>query len=184
MLAEFDLWRPQTLSEALALLADKAPQVKPLAGGTSVLVELRAGAHAPQGLVDLSKVRELRGLQKRDGDLVIGGGTTLAAGQLTLVYPDGAKIEQPVAGDGKVSFANLPRGQYQLQLTPSAFSPPTPVALSKVQDATLRIVTYQDIGLAVGVVVVVLVVLAVIGRWAIITARLRRRRRAAIPASS
>jgi hypothetical protein len=123
----------------------------------------------------------LYGMTVQTRDAVFG---TPVAGQLTLVYPDGAKIEQPVAGDGKVSFANLPRGQYQLQLTPSAFSPPTPVALSKVQDATLRIVTYQDIGLAVGVVIIVIIVLAVIGRWAIITARLRRRRSVPIPASS
>ena len=123
----------------------------------------------------------LYGMTVQTRDAVFG---TPVAGQLTLMYPDGAKIEQPVAGDGKVSFDNLPRGQYQLQLTPSAFSPPSPVALSKVQDATLRIVTYQDIALAVGLVVVVLIVLAVIGRWAIITARIRRRRRAAMRASS
>jgi hypothetical protein len=120
----------------------------------------------------------LYGMTVQTRDAVFG---TPVAGQLTLMYPDGAKIQQPVAGDGKVSFANLPRGQYQLQLTPSAFSPPSPVALSKVQDATLRIVTYQDIALAVGLMVVVIIVLAVIGRWAIITARLRRRRRANAP---
>jgi hypothetical protein len=125
----------------------------------------------------------LYGMTVQTRDAVFG---TPVAGQLTLVYPDGAKIQQPVAGDGKVSFANLPRGQYQLQLSPSAFSPPSPVALSKVQDATLRIVTYQDIGLAVGLAIAVIIVLAVIGRWAIITARIRRRRRAStpIPASS
>ena len=123
----------------------------------------------------------LYGMTVQTRDAVFG---TPVAGQLTLMYPDGAKIQQPVAEDGKVSFANLPRGQYQLQLTPSAFSPPSPVALSKVQDATLRIVTYQDIALAVGLMVVVLIVLAVIGRWAIITARIRRRRRAAMRASS
>jgi CO/xanthine dehydrogenase FAD-binding subunit len=80
MLAEFDLWRPQTLPEALALLADKAPAVKPLAGGTNVLVELRDAPYRPEGapaLLDLGKVRELRGLQQQDGQIVIGGGTTL-----------------------------------------------------------------------------------------------------------
>jgi hypothetical protein len=123
----------------------------------------------------------LYGMTVQTRDAVFG---TPVAGQLTLVYPDGAKIQQPVADDGKVSFANLPRGQYQLQLSPSAFSPPSPVALSKVQDATLRIVTYQDIGLAVGLAITVFVVLAVIGRWAIITARIRRRRGAPIAASS
>jgi len=77
MLAEFDLWRPQTLPEALALLADKAPDAKPLAGGTNVLVELREAAHVPKALVDLTKVGELRGVQQQDGHVVIGGGTTL-----------------------------------------------------------------------------------------------------------
>lgn len=120
----------------------------------------------------------LYGMTVQTRDAVFG---TPVAGQLTLVYPDGAKIQQPVAGDGKVSFANLPRGQYQLQLSPSGFSPPTPVALSKVQDATLRIVTYQDIALGVGLMVGVIILLAVIGRWAIITARIRRRRRASTP---
>jgi hypothetical protein len=116
----------------------------------------------------------LYGMTVQTRDAVFG---TPVGGQLTLMYPDGAKVQQPVDGDGKISFANLPRGQYQLQLTPSAFSPPSPVALSKVQDATLRIVTYQDIGLAVGLAVVVLVVLAIIGRWALIKAQIRRRRR-------
>jgi hypothetical protein len=120
----------------------------------------------------------LYGMTVQTRDAVFG---TPVAGQLTLTYPDGAKIQLPVAGDGKVSFANLPRGQYQLQLSPSAFSPPSPVALSKVQDTALRIVTYQDIALAVGLIVVVIGVLAVIGRWAIITARLRRRRRISTP---
>jgi CO/xanthine dehydrogenase FAD-binding subunit len=78
MLAEFDLWRPQTLPEALALLADQAPEAKPLAGGTNILVDLRDGAgHGPKALVDLGKVKELRGLHKEDGHMVIGGGTTL-----------------------------------------------------------------------------------------------------------
>jgi CO/xanthine dehydrogenase FAD-binding subunit len=104
MLAEFDLWRPQTLPEALALLADKAPEAKPLAGGTNVLVELRDGAHradgahAPQALVDLSKVRELRGLQKQDGHVVIGGGTTLTE-LLThpLIAEHGALLKEAAA---------------------------------------------------------------------------------------
>ena len=78
MPAEFDLLRPQTLREALAVLADKAPEARPLAGGTNVLVDLRSGrGHAPKALVDLSKVRELRGLVQQDDHVVIGGGTTI-----------------------------------------------------------------------------------------------------------
>jgi CO/xanthine dehydrogenase FAD-binding subunit len=98
MLAEFDLWRPQTLPEALALLADKAPQARPLAGGTNVLVELRGTAHGPQALVDLSRVRELRGLQRQDGHVVMGGGTTLTE-VLThpLITEHGALLKEAAA---------------------------------------------------------------------------------------
>ncbi len=78
MLAEFDLLRPQTLPEALALLAEQAPEARPLAGGTNILVDLRGGrGHAPKVLLDLGKVRELRGLQRQNGHIIIGGGTTV-----------------------------------------------------------------------------------------------------------
>jgi hypothetical protein len=61
-------------------------------------------------------------------------------------------------------------------MSPAAFSPPTPVALSKAQDATLRVITYADIVLWIGIFAVVIVLLAVIGRWSFIHARLRRSR--------
>ena len=50
MLPEFDLLRPRTLPEALALLAEHAPDVMPLAGGTNVIVELRDGHPCPRTL--------------------------------------------------------------------------------------------------------------------------------------
>jgi len=102
MLAEFDLWRPQTLPEALALLADKAPDVKPLAGGTNVLVDLRDAAHVPPALMDLGKLHELRGLERQDGHIVIGGGTTLSE---LLMHPLIAE-HGSVLRDAAAVFAN------------------------------------------------------------------------------
>jgi hypothetical protein len=97
------------------------------------------------------------------------------SGQLQLTYPDGATVKQAVDSNGFVSFKNLPRGQYQLALSPSAFSPPTPVALSKPQEATLRVITYLDIAVVAGGLTLVVVLLFVIGRWALIWRKLRRR---------
>jgi len=77
MLPEFDLLRPHTLPEALALLAEQAPDIMPLAGGTNLIVELRGGRRSPKKLVDVSRLRELRGICRDDGHLVIGGGTTI-----------------------------------------------------------------------------------------------------------
>ena len=77
MLAEFELWRPQSLAEALALLGAPGGPARPVAGGTNVLVDLRHGRHVPAALVDVGRLGELRGLRQADGEVIIGGGTTL-----------------------------------------------------------------------------------------------------------
>jgi 4-hydroxybenzoyl-CoA reductase subunit beta len=77
-LSEFTLHRPDSLAEAVALGA--AGGARLLAGGTDLVPNLRRGLEQPSSLVDLSRLRELRGLaQSADGSLVIGAGTTLDA---------------------------------------------------------------------------------------------------------
>jgi carbon-monoxide dehydrogenase medium subunit len=84
MLPEFDLLRPRTLPEALDMLAEN--DVLPIAGGTNVVVDLRAGKHHPRALVDIGRLEGLRGIRHDDsmprssghGHLVIGGGTTIS----------------------------------------------------------------------------------------------------------
>ncbi len=78
MLPEFDLLRPQSLAEALQMLAEHAPDIVPLAGGTNVIVGLRDGRPYPPRLMDVSRLAELRGVRREDGHVVIGGGTRIA----------------------------------------------------------------------------------------------------------
>jgi len=75
MLPEFELLMPATLSEALEMLA--AGGVKPIAGGTNVIVELRGGRRY-ETLMDVCRLSELRGIHRENGHIVIGGGTTMA----------------------------------------------------------------------------------------------------------
>lgn len=77
MQSEIELYRPQNLAEALTLLAQYGPDGKPMAGGTNIVVELRDGQHNCKSLVDLSLLKELRGINLEDGYIVIGGGTTI-----------------------------------------------------------------------------------------------------------
>jgi carbon-monoxide dehydrogenase medium subunit len=77
MLPEFDLLRPHNLPEALAMLAEQGPDLVPLAGGTNLMVELRDGQRAPKRLMDVGRLRELRGIRRDNGHLVVGGGTTI-----------------------------------------------------------------------------------------------------------
>ncbi|OQY19716.1 MAG: xanthine dehydrogenase family protein subunit M [Chloroflexi bacterium] len=77
MLPEFDLLMPQTLPEALDMLAD-APEAVPLAGGTNLIPDMRSGRNRPAVLVNLAALDELRGIRRDDGHIVVGGGATIA----------------------------------------------------------------------------------------------------------
>ena len=76
MLPEFDLLRPKTLPQALDMLAEEGAM--PIAGGTNVVVDLRAGKHHPRVLVDVARLPGLRGIRRDNGHLVIGGGTMIS----------------------------------------------------------------------------------------------------------
>ncbi|WP_415947795.1 FAD binding domain-containing protein [Streptomyces sp. KLOTTS4A1] len=77
ILTDIDYVRPTTLDEAVALLA--AEGSRPLAGGQSLLVDLRTGEAGASRLVDLDGLADLRGISRTaSGRLRIGALTTLA----------------------------------------------------------------------------------------------------------
>ncbi len=78
MLPEFDLLMPRTLPEALDMLAEDAPSVAPLAGGTNLIPDMRSGRHRPGVLVNIAGLDELRGIRRENGQVVVGGGVTIA----------------------------------------------------------------------------------------------------------
>jgi 4-hydroxybenzoyl-CoA reductase subunit beta len=70
--------RPQTVGEAVRLLADHGPEAMVIAGGTDVVPNLQMRLFAPRVLVDLKPLRMLSGIEfsEREG-LRIGALTTL-----------------------------------------------------------------------------------------------------------
>jgi CO/xanthine dehydrogenase FAD-binding subunit len=98
MLPEFELLMPQTLPEALEMLADGAPGIVPIAGGTNVIVNLREGQYRGGTLMDVSRLSELLGVRRENGHIVVGGGTTIAE-LLTapLIAEHGAPLRQAAA---------------------------------------------------------------------------------------
>lgn len=138
MLPTFDLLRPQTLAEALALLAEHAPDVMPLAGGTNVIVELRDGHVCPKLLMDVSKLRELRGIRRENGHIVIGGGTTIAE-LLThpLIAEHGAPLRQAAARLGNPLVRNRATVAGNLvNASPAADTAPPLIALGAEVELT------------------------------------------------
>src|ERR671933_2334808 len=74
--AAFQYARPTSIDEALQAIADGGDDVKVLAGGQSLIPVMRLRLAAPETVVDLGRVAELRGVRD-DGDaLVIGAMTT------------------------------------------------------------------------------------------------------------
>jgi aerobic carbon-monoxide dehydrogenase medium subunit len=73
--AAFAYARPTTVDEALQAVASGGEDVKILAGGQSLIPVMRLRLAAPETVVDLTKVAELRGVRD-DGDAIVIGATT------------------------------------------------------------------------------------------------------------
>jgi CO/xanthine dehydrogenase FAD-binding subunit len=140
MLPTFDLLKPQTLPEALALLAELAPEVMPLAGGTNVMVELRVGHSCPRRLMDVSKLRELRGIRRDNGHVVTGGGTTI--NELLahpLIAEQGLPLKQAAARLGNPLVRNRATVAGNLvNASPAADTAPPLIALGAEVELTSK----------------------------------------------
>jgi 4-hydroxybenzoyl-CoA reductase subunit beta len=77
-LPHFGVARPVTLQGALALLAEHGTGARPIAGGTDLLPNLKHRLDAPELLVSLDGIDELRELcVEPDGSLVVGAMTSI-----------------------------------------------------------------------------------------------------------
>jgi carbon-monoxide dehydrogenase medium subunit len=74
--APFAYARPSTIDEALQAVASGGEDVKILAGGQSLIPVMRLRLAAPETVVDLTRVPELRGVREEDDAIVIGAMTT------------------------------------------------------------------------------------------------------------
>jgi carbon-monoxide dehydrogenase medium subunit len=72
----FAYHRPKSVAEAVVLLADLGEDARPLAGGHSLIPMMKLRLAAPQHLIDLGGIRELKGVRVEGGDIVIGAMTT------------------------------------------------------------------------------------------------------------
>jgi hypothetical protein len=106
----------------------------------------------------------------RSRDALFG---TPAGDAVVLRFPDGHAERLPLGADGRRTLAGLPRGDYLLRVTGAGLAPAQPVALSRSQDVTLRVVTWLDVALgAAGAL------LALTGLELLRSHLIRRRRRA------
>ncbi|NYG54859.1 FAD binding domain-containing protein [Nocardioides perillae] len=94
---EFEYVAPRTVEDVLAALAEHGDEAKLLAGGQSLLPVLRMRLNAPEVVVDLGKVEELRGIRDEGDALVVGAMTTHATvGKNPLIAEHAALVHQAV----------------------------------------------------------------------------------------
>lgn len=77
--AAFEYHAPDTAAEAARLLAKLGEGAKVLAGGQSLVPMLALRLALFEHLVDIGRIGELKGIERRDGALWIGAGTTQSA---------------------------------------------------------------------------------------------------------
>jgi carbon-monoxide dehydrogenase medium subunit len=77
--ASFHYRAPETVADAVDLLADLGDRAKVLAGGQSLVPMLAMRLAAFECLVDVGRIGELHGVELRDGALWVGAATTQAS---------------------------------------------------------------------------------------------------------
>ncbi len=102
-LPSFQLLRPRTLDEAIALMAKHDGEMKIIAGGTDLLPSMKQKLFTPPYVLDLRGVGELRGIRKLPGcGLEIGALTTLS----TIEHSPIIRKEYPVLWEAAKTIAS------------------------------------------------------------------------------
>src|SRR5262245_45166570 len=106
----FELAEPTTLREAIGLLDPDDASVRPIAGGTALLLMMKAGVFRPTRLVSLRNVGALGAIGAANGELTTGARTPLCRLDRSVALrqrPIGA-VARPCAG-GEPAAAHAPQ---------------------------------------------------------------------------
>jgi carbon-monoxide dehydrogenase medium subunit len=74
----FDYHAPESLEQALALLAQHGGKARVVAGGTDLVIRMKRGDWVPPVVVNVKRIPGLRGIERRENDIWIGALTTIA----------------------------------------------------------------------------------------------------------
>jgi len=102
-LGNFEYHEPQTVEDALRLLADLGSDAMILAGGCELIPELRTRRIAPRAVVSIAHIAGLNEVRLSDGELVIGALASLRAVEQCIASAD----DLAVLHEGICSIASV-----------------------------------------------------------------------------
>ncbi|UDL96732.1 xanthine dehydrogenase family protein subunit M [Lichenihabitans sp. PAMC28606] len=98
----FEYHRPQSISEAVALLASLGDDAYPLAGGHSIIPLMKTRLAVPDHLVDLGGLADLKFIRREMDHVVVGAMTT----QQDLIVSAMLKDLIPLVGEAAATIAD------------------------------------------------------------------------------
>jgi carbon-monoxide dehydrogenase medium subunit len=105
--SSFEYHRPASLDEAVSLLQEHGDDASLLAGGHSLLPAMKLRLSAPEHLVDIGRIEELREIRSEGGEVVIGAGATHRDVEASGAVAGGAPLlAQAAAVIGDVQVRN------------------------------------------------------------------------------
>src|SRR5712671_4512683 len=100
--------RPESIADAVGLLAEHGPDARLLAGGTDLIIRLRDGTIRPRVVVDVKRIAELDGgIRETEAGLTIGARATMTAiGADERIRRDFTALAEGAAVVGSVQIRN------------------------------------------------------------------------------
>lgn len=127
-----EIFQPKSLKEASALVKEKGPGGRFLAGGTDLLIAVKEKGLKPKYVVDLKRIPGLTGIhQESDGSVTIGALATMREVEISpIVLKKYPFLARSAAEVGSVQIRNRATiGGNMANATPSADVAPALVAL-------------------------------------------------------
>jgi len=108
MIPPFDYKTPNTVQQAIGLLWKAEGKAKIIAGGTDLVIGLRSGDHAPQFIIDITRIEELHKIEEKNGTIFIGAAVThseIASSSMVKKY--GKVLSDAASEIGSPQIRNL-----------------------------------------------------------------------------
>ncbi|WP_269582091.1 FAD binding domain-containing protein [Roseibium sp. Sym1] len=99
---EFTYHRPSSVAEAIAILVSHGDEARPLSGGHSLIPMMKLRMAAPEHLVDLGGIADLKGISEDGGTVTIGAMTT----QHELIASDVLAAKLPIIRETSLLIAD------------------------------------------------------------------------------